>query len=229
VNIEAMCGRYTLGQEPNSLLDYFHLHGEVPVYHLSYNIAPTQQAPVVMQSDAQRECRLMRWGLIPSWSKGPDARFTMINAKAETIDEKPAYKRPFKRQRCLIPCDGFYEWQPQGNSKQPYYISKAEPGLIAMAGIWDRWEAGEVPIESFSIITTAANTFMQSIHERMPAIIGPDAFDDWLAPANDDTVKLKDLLQPYAGSDLVMHPVSREVNSPKNNSPALIQPLNASG
>ena len=220
-----MCGRYTLGREPESLMDYFHIHGDVPVYHLSYNIAPTQQAPVIIQSGDGRVCRLMRWGLIPNWSKGPDARFTMINAKAETIDEKPAYKRPFKRQRCLVPCDGFYEWQPQGKTKQPYYIHKRESGLFALAGIWDRWEGGGEAIESFSVITTAANAFMQNIHERMPAIIEPVAFDAWLSAANDDTTALKALLQPYAQTDLVMHAVSRDVNSPKHDSVALIQPL----
>ena len=220
-----MCGRYTLGREPNSLLDYFHLHGEVPVYHLSYNIAPTQQAPVVIQSGDQRICHLMRWGLIPNWSKGPDPRFTMINAKAETIDEKPAYKRPFKRQRCLIPCDGFYEWKPQGNNKQPYYIANTGRGILALAGVWDRWEAGDEAIESFSIITTAANDFMQNIHERMPAIISPEEFAVWLSPANENTAQLKALLKPYRGTDLVMHPVSREVNSPKNDSPELIKPV----
>lgn len=220
-----MCGRYTLGREPESLLDYFHIHGDVPVYHLSYNIAPTQLAPVVIQQDAQRVCRLMRWGLIPNWSKGPDARFTMINAKAETIDAKPAYKRPFKRQRCLVPCDGFYEWQPRGKVKQPYYIHKPDQGLLALAGIWDRWEGGDEPIESFSIITTAANDLMQNIHERMPAIISPADFDHWLSAANDDGGELKKLLQPYAQADLVMHAVSREVNSPKHDSVALIEPV----
>jgi len=103
-----MCGRYTLGKEPNSLLDYFHLHGDVPVYHLSYNIAPSQLAPVVLHNqDGQRVCQMMRWGLVPAWSKGPDPRFNMINARAETITQKPAYKTAFKTRRCLIPCDGF--------------------------------------------------------------------------------------------------------------------------
>jgi len=222
---ETMCGRYTLGREPESLLDYFHIHGDVPVYHLSYNIAPTQMAPVVIQSGDERVCRLMRWGLIPNWSKGPDARFTMINAKAETIDEKPAYKRPFKRQRCLVPCDGFYEWKPVGRVKQPYYIHKPDQGLLALAGIWERWEGGDAPIESFSIITTGANTLMQTVHERMPVIIAPDDFDEWLAAANDDTEKLKTFLQPYAQDDLVMHPVSHEVNSPKHDSVSLTQPI----
>jgi putative SOS response-associated peptidase YedK len=219
-----MCGRYTLGREPESLLDYFHIHGDVPVYHLSYNIAPTQMAPVVMQSGEERVCRLMRWGLIPNWSKGPDARFTMINAKAETIAEKPAYKRPFKRQRCLVPCDGFYEWKPIGKVKQPYYIHKADQGLFALAGIWDRWDAGDESIESFSIITTAANALMQNLHERMPAIIEPAMFDSWLSAANDDTALLKELLHPYKPTDLVMHAVSRDVNSPKHDSADLIKP-----
>ena len=237
-----MCGRYTLGREPNSLLDYFHLHGEVPTYHLSYNIAPTQTAPVIIGSSSQqRECRLMRWGLIPGWSKGPDPRFNMINAKAETIEHKPAYKNSFRHRRCLVPCDGFYEWHAVDNSgkklvkgKQPYYIQRKDRTLLAMAGIWDIWSgSGQAAdpeqsksITSFSIITTDANPAMQKIHHRMPVILKPENFDSWLMSSGEQSTNvLKSLLIPYEDDDLMIYPVSTSVNSPKNNSAALIEPV----
>lgn len=171
----------------------------------------------------------MRWGLVPAWSSGPDSRFTMINAKAETIDEKPAYKKAFQSRRCLIPCDGFYEWQTSSvkrqTAKQPYYICKQDRSLFALAGIWESWQgSGESqPLTSFSIITTDATPFMQDIHHRMPVILSPDLFDSWLSETNNNPGKLKSLLRPYAADDLIKHPVSRAVNSPKNDSAELIE------
>lgn len=226
-----MCGRYTLGRQPDALLDYFHLHGVVPVYHLSWNIAPGQTAPVVVHDrEQQRVCQLMRWGLVPAWSSGPDSRYSMINAKAETIDEKPAYKKPFRSQRCLVPCDGFYEWQATSSAggqkvKQPYYIYRKDQSLLALAGIWERWHGADnaQSIASFSIITTDANSFMQDIHQRMPVILEPEQFDSWLSATYDDRERLKLLLCPYQRDELVRHPVSRAVNSPKNDSVDLIE------
>ena len=240
-----MCGRYTLGRQLDSLLDYFHLHGEVPVYHLSWNIAPSQMAPVVLQdtkqgSDAGRVCQLMRWGLVPGWSKGPDSRYNMINAKAETIEQKPAYKNAFRRRRCLIPCDGFYEWHavPEQKSeqsseikiaKQPYYIYKNDDSLLALAGIWEQWARPDASqqIDSFSIITTDANPFMQNIHHRMPVILSPDQFDTWLSDHHQASDQLKSLLVPYQGDDLAMHAVSKAVNSPKNDGIELTEAVGA--
>ncbi len=258
-----MCGRYTLGRQPNSLLDYFHLHGEVPVYHLSWNITPSQMAPVVLQdtkqgSGAGRVCQLMRWGLVPGWSKGPDPRYNMINAKAETIDQKPAYKNAFSQRRCLIPCDGFYEWhavpeheleqkpemslalasEPASKkntkkknriAKQPYYIYKNDDSLLALAGIWEQWASPDASqqIDSFSIITTDANPFMQNIHHRMPVILSPDQFDTWLSEQHQASDQLKSLLVPYQGDDLAMHTVSKAVNSPKNDGIELTEAVEA--
>ena len=225
-----MCGRYTLGKEPNSLLDYFHLHGDVPVYHLSYNIAPSQLAPVVLHNqDGQRVCQMMRWGLVPAWSKGPDPRFNMINARAETITQKPAYKTAFKTRRCLIPCDGFYEWQaPQAESekqKQPFFIRRKDQQLMAMAGVWDHWQDENEPITSFSVITTIANSFMQRIHQRMPVMIEPDQIDAWLTNDITNPSQLTRLLLSRESDELQMYPVSRSVNSPKNDSIELLAPL----
>jgi putative SOS response-associated peptidase YedK len=221
-----MCGRFTLGKEPNSLLDYFHLHGEVPVYHLSYNIAPSQTAPVILHdAQQQRVCQLMQWGLIPSWSKGPAPRFKMINAKAETVHEKPAYRNAFRHRRCLIPCDGFYEWQAREGGKQPFYIYKQDHGLLALAGLWERWQGEAQTIDSFTIITTNANPLMQAVHERMPVIMLEDEFDRWLDSAHQDIAQLRGLLKPYTQDDLRIHPVSSAVNSPKQDSPELTRAM----
>lgn len=223
-----MCGRYTLGREPDSLLDYFHLHGEVPVYHLSYNIAPTQQAPVIVHGEEGRRCaRLMRWGLVPHWSAGPDARFTMINARAESVSEKPAYRDAFRQRRCLVPCDGFYEWhRPEGQKRsQPYYIRRKDGAMMAMAGIWDEWSANDESLVSFSIVTTVANEFMQRIHKRMPVILEPQDYDIWLENRGANPARLTRLLLSRQSDTLNMYPVSLAVNSPDNNSVDLIKPL----
>jgi putative SOS response-associated peptidase YedK len=225
-----MCGRYTLGRQPDSLLDYFHLHGEMPAYHLSWNIAPTQSAPVIIHDSEQRRiCRMMRWGLVPGWSKGPDPRFNMINARAETLDQKPAYKKAYRQQRCLVPCDGFYEWSasPDSKAKQPYFISRRDNSLFALAGIWDQWthpEQGEVLV-SFSIITTEASPFMKDIHHRMPVILDDDWYDDWLSADNNGREVLGSLLLPYQPAELTKHPVSKAVNSAANDSPELIRAI----
>ena len=167
----------------------------------------------------------MQWGLIPSWSKGPDPRYKMINAKAETAHEKPAYRNAFRHRRCLIPCDGFYEWQAREGGKQPFYIYQQDYKLLALAGLWERWQNETRHIDSFTIITTHANPFMQKLHERMPVILPESAFDRWMDSEHQDVAQLRDLLKPYAQDDLRMHPVSSAVNSPKQDSPELIQAL----
>ncbi len=222
-----MCGRFTLGKEPDSLLDYFHLHGEVPDFDMSYNIAPTQMTPIVFCDQQYRVCELMRWGLIPSWSKGPDAKFNMINARAESIEQKPAYREAFKQRRCLVPADGFYEWSGQSKPKQPYYIYEEGRSLFAFAGIWEQWSSPAQSINSFSIITTAANELMQNIHQRMPVIIRPERFDEWLFA--DEVDRYKKLVGPdfTSGNDirLAYYPVSNRVNSVKHDSAELIKSL----
>jgi putative SOS response-associated peptidase YedK len=157
----------------------------------------------------------LHWGLVPSWSKGLDKRYTMINARAETVASKPAYRAPFRRHRCLIPADGFYEWHEE-NGKQPYYIRRVDKTPLAFAGLWDHWDDGEGDhIESCTIIVCAVNKLMRPIHERMPVILKADLFDAWLE--SDDTDYMQALLQPYEETDLEMYPVSRKVNNPKND------------
>jgi len=218
-----MCGRYTLGREPDSLLDYFHLHGEVPVYHLSYNIAPSQTVPVIIQDGQQhRVCMLMRWGLVPHWARQADMHYKMINARMETIAEKPAYRDAFKKARCLVPADGFYEWQQTEQGKQPYYIYKADRSLFAMAGVWSKWQASDRTLYTFSIVTTAANDFMRSIHERMPLILSEEHYDSWLDPQTKQPA-LQEILCARQIDSLAMHRVSKAVNNPANDEQSLVQ------
>lgn len=164
----------------------------------------------------------LHWGLVPSWSKGPDKRFSMINARAETVATKPAYRGPFRHHRCLIPADGFYEWHKEGQAKQPYYIHRKDNTPLYFAGLWDHWDDGEGDhIDSCSIITTTANTLMSAIHERMPVILPVGVFDDWLC--SDDSAYLQSLLKPDESTTLECYPVSTMVNNPRNDRAELLE------
>ena len=196
-----------------------------------YNIAPSQFVPVVVQTDAERAIQIQRFGLIPTWSKEGPPKYSTINARAEDIEQKATYRRPFQRQRCLVPADGFYEWQQAGKSKIPMHIRLRDRGLFAFAGVYDRWthpESGET-IGSFALITTRPNELIEPIHNRMPVMLPPEAEDIWLDPDCHDTVQLKSLLQPYPADALEAYPVSPAVNRPANDSPALIEPWPAGG
>lgn len=226
-----MCGRYTLAKKEKALIDYFHLHGEVASYDLSYNIAPSQHCPVIYKNEqGQNILRLMRWGLIPNWSKTMDSRYNLINARAESITEKPVFKQAYHSRRCLIPADGFYEWKKQNNKKQPYHIMLGAHQLFAMAGIWESWQDDAMAttaassLQSFSIITTNANKKMQAIHERMPVIIHQDKFDKWLTISDKDQ-SVATLMVPYLEQELLINPVSTKVNKPDNNDISLLRPI----
>jgi putative SOS response-associated peptidase YedK len=183
-----------------------------------------------------RELRVVRWGLVPSWAKDPSMGGRLINARAETVDSKPAFRKAFARRRCLLPADGYYEWQPKevdGRTvKQPYYISRADGGPLAMAGIYELWRDRAVPDDherawlwSAAIITTDAPDELGRIHDRMPMIIGADSWADWLDPASDDPADLRALLAPAVSGGLVWRPVSTEVNSVRHNGAQLIEPV----
>ena len=218
-----MCGRFTQISSPPVYADLFGVSTELP-NRKRYNIAPGH--PVLacrISLEGKKELVPLHWGLVPSWSKGLDKRFTMVNARAETLATKPAYRGPFHRHRCLIPVDGFYEWHSE-NGKQPYYVHRKENTPLVLAGLWDHWDDGEGDrIESCTIITTKANDFMQPIHERMPVILKPAVFENWLS--YDDTAYLQTLLLPYTDSDLELYPVSRDVNNPKADRAELIARL----
>lgn len=219
-----MCGRYTLRITSQELAEFFDLF-RTPETLPRYNIAPTQNVIVVRAStrDSTREAVAMRWGLIPSWSKsltGPP----LLNARSETVAEKPSFRTAFRRRRCLIPADGFYEWQVIGpKQKQPHYITLRSGQPFAFAGIWETWKTQDGPsIDSCSILTTAANPFMQPLHDRMPVILSRDEYSPWLDPELTEPEQLRPLLDQYPDEEMTEHAVSSLVGSVKNDSPELV-------
>ncbi|MEO1389867.1 MAG: SOS response-associated peptidase [Cyanobacteria bacterium J06634_6] len=242
-----MCGRYTQTQSGEAIAAAFHL-AHTPDPTPRYNIAPTQPVSAIAQPGTERQYRIFQWGLIPSWAKDPAIGNRMINARAETAAEKPSFRTAFKRRRCLIVADGFYEWkkvapsatgnitETQGSEetsakgkakakKQPYYIQMNDPSLFAMAGLWESWESGDGSyIESCTILTTEPNGLMQSIHNRMPVILHPADYDLWLDPKEQSRERLQPLLRPYEDDAMQAYPVSTAVNNPRNETAACVEP-----
>jgi putative SOS response-associated peptidase YedK len=223
-----MCGRFTLTVDPSELQSTF------PWLNLSgagqppprYNIAPTQSVATVANNGEHR-LEMFRWGLIPSWAKDPSIGNRMINARAETLAEKPSFRTALRKRRCLILADGFYEWrkEPGGKSKTPMYIQLKSGEPFAFAGLWEAWRSpDDDTLLSCAIVTTTPNTLMAKIHDRMPVILKPDAYERWLDPAEQPPDKLSGLLKPYAASQMKAYPVSRLVNSPANDTPECIVP-----
>ena len=216
-----MCGRFTLAAGPEFIADYFHIDGPIPEFQPSWNITPGVDIPVICELPGnERTCSLMHWGLIPHWAKEPDSKYKMINAKAETLNQRPAYRDAYKHRRCLIPANGFYEWQATPQGKQPYYIHRKDGGLLAFAGLWEYWE-GEHIINSCSIITTEANPLLQAIHDRMPVILTEPKHAVWLDPRNTDTHMLDPLVLHCDSGLLDMYRVSTAVNNPAHDGPTL--------
>ena len=219
-----MCGRKTLTKDLRSIIEELAIdEWENPKdYSPNYNIAPGQRSPIVIQED-QRIVKLMRWGLVPFWSKDESIGYKMINARSETLTEKPAYQGLISKHRCVVIADGYYEWKREGKRKIPYYIFSKGRGLLPMAGLWSSWTGPEGDTQNtYTVITTEARTTVRTIHHRMPVILNEDTYQNWL---NTEDVSVTDalfLLQPYAG-DISNHPVSTLVNSPKNNSRVCIQ------
>ncbi len=184
-----------------------------------YNIAPSQDAPVVRAADdgGARELAMLRWGLIPPWAKEAAIGNRMINARAETAAEKPSFRAAFKKRRCLVPADGFYEWKLEGTRKQPYRVFLDGGGTLAFAGLWERWRGGGETIESFAILTTDANPLLAPIHDRMPVILEPAAWPAWLEVEGTPPEALAALLAPAPDDALDAYPVSTRVNSPRND------------
>ena len=215
-----MCGRYTLTKPLKTIMAHFEAQSFKGEYLERYNIAPTQSMPVVVSPDGHRELEIMRWGLIPSWSKDPKTQSLLINARAETIQEKPSFRSSFKKRRCLVPADGFYEWTKRDSGKVPYRIHMTNEGLFAFAGIWSEWGKEDEIIRSFSIITTEANSKLRSLHDRMPVILAPENYDPWL-----DSKDPASLLNAYPSEGIAYHEVSLRVNSPKNDDPECLEPV----
>lgn len=218
-----MCGRYTIVVTPQQLREIFD-YLEQPNFPPRYNVAPTQPIPIVRLINGQRHFALVRWGLLPSWVKDPKAFSLLINARGETVDAKPAYKAAMKRRRCLIPADGFYEWQAGGPRKQPYYIRPKSGEPLAFGGLWETWIGpnGE-ELETAAIVTTTANETLKPIHDRMPVIIAPEQFDLWLGNGDEDTKAAMGLIKPAPDELLEAIPVSAEVNRVANDNPSLIE------
>jgi putative SOS response-associated peptidase YedK len=253
-----MCGRYASARKRQDLLEEFRIDRDrVPVdLEPDYNVAPTKPVYAVLTrsqrepgeggepeagagggaADVARELRVVRWGLVPFWAKDPSIGSRMINARVETVDSKPAFRRAFAKRRCLLPADGFYEWlkvQDQGKvRKQPYYIHRADNDVLAFAGLYELWRDKSAPDDhpqawlwTAVIITTRAEDEVGHIHERMPMVIDPARWDDWLDPANTEASHVHALLAPASASGLATYPVGIDVNYVKNNGPALIKPL----
>ena len=222
-----MCGRFSLGADAARLAAQFDLF-EAPAWTPRYNIAPTQSAPtiVIASADSRRRFTLHRWGLIPSWAKDPAIGTQMINAQAETVATKPAFRAAFRKRRCLVLADGFYEWGQQGRQKQPYHIRLRDGRPFAIAGLWERWEgAGGTPITSCTLLTMAANDLIGEFHHRMPVILDPGDYDLWLDPGVQDAERLEPLLRPYPPDQMRAYPVSARVNNPAHDDPDCIAPL----
>lgn len=223
-----MCGRFVQHSAPDLLAELFGID-RLSQGSPRYNVAPTQPVLAIRETaDGERELVPLRWGLVPHWSKGPDNRYSMVNARAETIADKPAYREAFRLRRCLIPADGFYEWRATGTGKQPFLIRRRDGAPFLMAGLWEVWrgrEAGQAPIESCTIIVTDANDLVRDIHDRMPVILAGEDAAAWLHRENGDLAALRAMLRPADPGELEMHPVSRAVNSPRNDTPDLLTPL----
>jgi putative SOS response-associated peptidase YedK len=195
-----MCGRYTV-RSRGSAKFYGVPTSQLPLLVPRYNIAPSQDVPVIVEHGGERELALFQWGLIPSWSKEPKG---FINARAETLEEKPSFSESFHRRRCLIPADGFFEWARSGRSKQPYYFQMKDESPFAFAGIWDKWRRDEVSMTSCAIITTRANELLASIHDRMPVILHSQSYDTWLN-GDSEPAKLTNLLTSFPASEMMSH------------------------
>ncbi len=222
-----MCGRFTLTLTADQLQAAFPQFTFPPVHIPRYNIAPTQPI-LVIPNDGQGRADYFLWGLIPSWARDPSIGHRLINARQETLAEKPAFRGPLRYKRCLILADGFYEWQSRAGSKikTPYYIFLRDHRPFAFAGLWDEWHAPDGSlIRSATIITTEPNALLAPIHNRMPVILSPPDYTKWIDPAIQTPERLIGLLRPYPAEEMVAHAVSTQVNSPAADHPDLIRPL----
>ncbi|NWF63540.1 MAG: SOS response-associated peptidase [Chloroflexi bacterium] len=222
-----MCGRFTLTVDPAELTDAFAIFTFPTQFAPRYNIAPTQPV-LAIPNDARNKADFFIWGLIPSWSKDPSSANKLINARSETLAEKPSFRGAYKYKRCLIPADGFYEWktQPGTKIKTPYFIQMQDRKPFAMAGLWDEWTSPDgSPLRTCAIITTEPNQLMSTLHNRMPVILNPKDYSMWLEPTPQTPEKLATLLKPYPAEAMSAHPVSTLVNQPGNDRPECVIPV----
>jgi len=223
-----MCGRYRLSRRKQVVEEYFDTASGEEDWTPRYNIAPTQPVPIIRQNPKEpvREMSLVRWGLIPSWSKDSSASAKMINARSETAGTLPAFRDALKARRCLIPADGFYEWQKKGTTKQPYCFEVNHGNLFAFAGIWDRWKnpSGEI-VETCSILTTTPNAVTSPVHDRMPVILDPDGYNLWLDTGMRNVNVAAELLKPYDANLMRCYPIGKRINNVINDDQACSAPI----
>ncbi len=221
-----MCGRYTLTTPGELIAELFGLDSD-PEVEARYNLAPTQEVAAVRVDEpgGPRRFVRLRWGLVPHWAKDASIGNKMINARSESAAEKPAFRSSFKRRRCLVLADGFYEWKKvEGGAKQPWYFRLASGDPFALAGLWASWGQGDEELETCTILTTEANELVRKVHPRMPVILEPAAYDLWLDPAEGDRARLEAVLGPADPAAMITYPVSTRVNSPANDDPSVIEP-----
>ncbi len=222
-----MCGRFSLGASATTLVAQFNLFEALP-WTPRYNIAPTQEVLVVVQNptNVKRQARLHRWGLIPSWAKDRGIGNQLINAQAKTAETKPAFRVAFRKRRCLILADGFFEWKKENRHKQPYHIRLRDGRPFAFAGLWEHWEGPEgKAIDSCTILTATPNDLLRPLHHRMAVVLPSNGYDRWLDPSIQEAEVLQPLLRPYPSEEMTAYPVSTVVNNPANDTPSCTEPL----
>jgi putative SOS response-associated peptidase YedK len=219
-----MCGRYELHRNFGILHVYFDAEDFEPQdFRANYNIAPTQSVLTIRPGPGRRQASWMQWGMIPSWAKDRKIAASLINARSETVTEKPSFRAAFKSRRCLIPTDGFFEWKRGGKTKRPFHFHRADGSILAFAGLWERWIGEGAPIESCTILTCEPNDLCAQFHDRMPVILPPDAFGAWLGDSKPED--LKALLKPFPAELMACHEVGAAVGNVRNNSPECIEPI----
>jgi putative SOS response-associated peptidase YedK len=220
-----MCGRFALFAS-GEVAQRFGL-AEAPLLDARYNVSPTQAVAAVRSTDEERALSRLRWGLIPSWASDPAIGNKLLNARAETVAEKPSFRSAFKKRRCLIPASGFYEWKKEGRAKQPFFIRPRDEGLFVFAGLWECWHSpSDAAVETCTILTTAANELMQPLHERIPVIVSPDADELWLDPNASPDV-LRSLLVPYPDAKMETFAVNDWVSNSRHEGKRCLEPVSA--
>lgn len=219
-----MCGRFTLRAPMRAIADAFAVD-DVPLLEAHYNVAPTQNiAAVRVNADShRRQLVMLHWGLVPFWAESPAIGNRMINARAETLASKAAFREAFRQRRCIVVADGFFEWRKERRGKQPYHIVPKGEMLFGFAGLWERWKHNEQTLESCTIVTTEANELIQSLHDRMPAILAPEDYARWLERNERDPAKLQPLLRPFPADEMELYPVNPIVNNVKHDDPKCIE------
>lgn len=223
-----MCGRFAQRSPAKKVGKQFKVR-EVPPLAERYNVAPAQALLAVREGSGGREAAFLKWGLVPRWAKDPGIGNKLINARSETVTEKPSFREAFARRRCLVPADGFFEWARRGDRKRPFYFHMRDGEPFAIAGLWERWEGEGGPLETCTLLTTEANELLAPYHDRMPVILRPDDYEAWLDPDARGSRELTELMRPYAHAEMRAYEVSAIVNSPSNDDPRCVEPIPGDG